>query len=179
MASRRATSHLTLLRQAIRTSSPLPLVAPRTICGGSARGPARVVLVQPQLQLIRHNSSSPSPKPYTFEGVSSLYNSKSDTSSAHLIDVREPPEYTSGHIPTSKNLPIISQPDALFLPGDEFFARFGWPKPGKDEEVVFYCKAGVRSAAAARLALKAGWERVGEYSGSWLEWEKKGGERET
>ncbi|KAH0538063.1 hypothetical protein FGG08_005325 [Glutinoglossum americanum] len=96
----------------------------------------------------------------------------------HLIDVREPPEYASGHIPTSKNLPITSSPDALFLPADHFLARFGWPKPPKGDEIVFYCRAGVRSAAAARLAVKAGWERVGQYEGSWLEWEKNGGEKE-
>jgi len=44
-------------------------------------------------------------------------------------------------------------------------------------EVVFYCKAGVRSRAAARLA--RGWEgegvRVGEYKGSWVEWVGRGG----
>jgi rhodanese-related sulfurtransferase len=40
---------------------------------------------------------------------------------------------------------------------------------------VFYCKAGVRSRAAAELARQAGWEKVGEYPGSWLDWEKNGG----
>jgi len=51
---------------------------------------------------------------------------------------------------------------------------------GKEQdvtEVVFYCKAGVRSRAAARLA--RGWEgegvRVGEYKGSWVEWVGRGG----
>ena len=66
----------------------------------------------------------------------------------------------------------------MFLPHDEFLARFGWRKPRKDEEVVFYCRAGVRSSAAAKLAVKVGWEKVGEYRGSWLEWEKRGGEKE-
>lgn len=43
--------------------------------------------------------------------------------------------------------------------------------------MVFYCKAGVRSRAAAEMARMAGWEKVGEYSGSWDEWVAKGGER--
>ena len=42
--------------------------------------------------------------------------------------------------------------------------------------LVFYCKAGVRSSAAAQLASQNGYEKVAEYRGSWLDWEKKGGE---
>lgn len=40
---------------------------------------------------------------------------------------------------------------------------------------MFYCKAGVRSRFAADLAKRAGYERVGEYRGSWVDWERKGG----
>jgi rhodanese-related sulfurtransferase len=43
---------------------------------------------------------------------------------------------------------------------------------------VFFCKAGVRSKAAAELARQAGWGKTGEYKGSWLDWEGKGGEKE-
>jgi len=49
------------------------------------------------------------------------------------------------------------------------------------EEVVFYCKAGVRSRTAARMAVgEGGWRgvKVGEMGGGWLEWEVKGGEVE-
>ncbi len=46
------------------------------------------------------------------------------------------------------------------------------------EEVIFYCKAGVRSRAAARMARE--WEglRVGQYEEGWLGWEGKGGKVE-
>ena len=46
------------------------------------------------------------------------------------------------------------------------------------EEVIFYCKAGVRSRAAARMARE--WEGVGvgEMRGGWVEWEGRGGEVE-
>lgn len=92
-----------------------------------------------------------------------------------LIDVREPHEYAQGFIPTALNLPIQSQPDALFLTNEEFEDRFGFGKPGEDVEVVFYCKAGVRSRAAAELARLAGYRVVGEYPGSWIDWVGRGG----
>ncbi len=56
--------------------------------------------------------------------------------------------------------------------------RFGYVRPAKDVEVVFYCKAGVRSRAAAALARDAGWTKVGEYPGSWIDWSEKGGKVE-
>lgn len=43
------------------------------------------------------------------------------------------------------------------------------------EEVIFYCKAGVRSRAAATMARE--WEgvKIGQYTEGWVGWEKKGG----
>ncbi len=96
-----------------------------------------------------------------------------------LIDVREPAEYEAGYIPTAINIPISSQPDALFLTPEEFEDRFGFMKPPHQKMLVFYCKAGVRSSSAAALALKDGYSRVGEYRGSWLDWRKKGGVEST
>lgn len=93
-----------------------------------------------------------------------------------LIDVREPHEYSEGHIPNAVNLPIQTSPDALFLPADDFQDKFGVPKPEAGTEVVFYCKAGVRSKAAAELARQLGYREVSEYPGSWLDWVKNGGE---
>jgi len=96
-----------------------------------------------------------------------------------LIDTREPSELqATGTIPGSINIPITSKPDSFFISAEEFEDRMGFERPGKEKEVVFYCRAGVRSRAAAELARQAGWEKVGEYSGSWLDWEKRGGERE-
>ncbi|KAK5118691.1 hypothetical protein LTR85_007897 [Meristemomyces frigidus] len=92
-----------------------------------------------------------------------------------IIDVREPAEYEEGYIPTAINIPIKSQPDAMLLPADEFEDRFGFAKPDADKEVVFYCKAGVRSSAAAQLAAQVGYKNVAEYRGSWMDWTKQGG----
>lgn len=91
-------------------------------------------------------------------------------------DVREPSEYEAGFIPGAINIPVKSQPDAMFLPEEEFEDRFGFSKPAMDKELVFYCKAGVRSAAAAQLAKQFGYENVAEYKGSWMDWERNGGE---
>ena len=72
-------------------------------------------------------------------------------------------------------MPITSNPDALFLSSDDFQARFGFPKPDVNKEVVFYCRSGVRSGAAAQLARQNGYKDVVEYTGSWLDWTKNGG----
>ncbi|EXJ54111.1 hypothetical protein A1O7_09448 [Cladophialophora yegresii CBS 114405] len=127
------------------------------------------------------SSSSSSPQQsrlYTFDDVQSL--SSAPSPNRILIDVREPNELqATGKIPNSKNLPITSAADGFFLPAEEFEERFGFEKPGKEDEVIFYCKAGVRSRAAARLAGQAGFGgTVGEFPGSWVEWSEKGGEVE-
>lgn len=49
------------------------------------------------------------------------------------------------------------------------------------KEVIFYCKAGVRSRAAAQMAAgEEGWKgvRVGEMGGGWDEWVGRGGKVE-
>lgn len=97
-----------------------------------------------------------------------------------LIDTREPEELEkSGTIPTSVNIPVTSQPDAFFMSEEDFEDKFGFSRPGKDQNLVLYCRAGVRSRTAAALAKQAGWENVGEYPGAWLDWEKNGGPKES
>ena len=59
-----------------------------------------------------------------------------------LIDVRQPSEYEMGHIP-----------GALFMPLMEFESRlFELPS---DQDLLFYCRSGSRSVAAALLAQDA------------------------
>lgn len=95
------------------------------------------------------------------------------------LDVREPGELQqTGMIPGAVNIPITTSPDSFHISEDEFEDRFGYPRPPKDAAVIMYCKAGVRSRAAAGLAKDAGWTNVGEYPGSWLDWFEKGGKVE-
>lgn len=58
------------------------------------------------------------------------------------------------------NIPVTSQPDALMLSEEEFMDKFGMEKPSKEKEVVFFCKAGVRSRAMARLAVQSGYVTI-------------------
>lgn len=108
-----------------------------------------------------------------------MFTSATSRLTTFVPDVREPAEYAAGYIPTAINIPIKSQPDAMMLPGHEFEDRFGFEKPSADKEVVFYCKSGVRSSAAAQLAQQLGYQKVAEYRGSWLDWEKNGGQAKT
>jgi len=94
----------------------------------------------------------------------------------YTTDVREPNEYEAGFIPGAINIPVKSQPDAMFLDEAEFEDRFGFSKPSMDQELVFYCRSGVRSSAAANLARQSGYEDIAEYKGSWMDWEKNGGQ---
>jgi rhodanese-related sulfurtransferase/rubrerythrin len=59
-----------------------------------------------------------------------------------LVDVRQPEEYTAGHIPGARLLPLMELESKLFeLPSDR--------------DLVFYCRSGARSMAAASLAAEA------------------------
>ncbi|CAN9117966.1 unnamed protein product [Alternaria alternata] len=80
-------------------------------------------------------------KLYQFDDVLHILEAPSD--SRLLIDVREPHEFEKDTIPTSINIPVTSQPDALLLDEEEFQDRFGFQKPPKGKEVVFFCKAGI------------------------------------
>ncbi|SGY62192.1 BQ5605_C007g04662 [Microbotryum silenes-dioicae] len=120
-----------------------------------------------------------------------------------LIDVREAPDFESGHILNSKNLPLSIFEQALskdqgpfegaLLVHDrcamrptspnlgcvilavDFMRTYGFPKPGIEEKIVLYCRSGRRSTIAADLASGAGFSRVRNYKGSWLEYEAKSG----
>ncbi|KAL2259706.1 hypothetical protein VTK26DRAFT_6519 [Humicola hyalothermophila] len=117
-------------------------------------------------------------KIWDFEAVKKL-TATTPKPSVTIVDVREPHELQeSGKIPGAINIPITSAPDSFFISEDEFEDRFGHPRPAPDAEVVFYCRAGVRSRAASELARQAGWTNVGEYPGSWNDWVAKGGEVE-
>ncbi|KAF1968097.1 Rhodanese-like protein [Bimuria novae-zelandiae CBS 107.79] len=176
MASKRAVQLLALRApQAVATKAAAArfstqCAAPRrAITKNAAR--LQTVFVQQ-----RWHSGFPSDKRskvYEFKDVLSIVENPSD--STLLIDVREPAEFSANSIPTSLNVPIASQPDALLLSDEDFMDRFGWAKPPREKQVVFFCKAGVRSSAAAQLAKQAGYGNVGEYRGSWLDWERNGG----
>ncbi len=106
--------------------------------------------------------------------------------SLELFDVREPHEYADGFIPTAVNVPcrpqwcLISRElinavgeigKALSLSNADFQRKYGVAKPSKDnKDVIFYCKAGVRSANALVAAQGLGYKNARNFRGSWLQW---------
>lgn len=83
-----------------------------------------------------------------------------------LVDVREPHEYTAGHIPGAISFPL-SRFDAAKIPVIQ----------GKD--VVFVCRSGRRTQEAIRLSLEAGKPYSTHYAGSMLDWLQSGEPVET
>jgi rhodanese-related sulfurtransferase len=53
---------------------------------------------------------------------------------------------------------------------EDFAEMFGFDKPSLDETLVFTCKAGIRSASAAKLAQMAGYTNILDYAGGSNEW---------
>lgn len=66
-------------------------------------------------------------------------------------------------------------------PGDAKKAEEGSGDEAVVDEVLFYCRSGVRSKSASHMAaLEIGWPNVqcGDMKGGWLEWAAKGGKVE-
>lgn len=82
-------------------------------------------------------------------------------SGADLIDVREPNEYTAGHIPGARLVPL-----------NAFLAR---PRDhAKRDSVVFVCAVGVRSALACEMAAAIGFAHVYNLEGGTQGWASQG-----
>lgn len=87
--------------------------------------------------------------------------------------MREIHEFEAGAIPTSLNVPLSTLQASLTLSDAAFKEKFGRSKPSVNDDVVFYCKSGVRSTKAAEIAESAGFKQVGNYKGSWTDWATK------
>ncbi|CCA75301.1 hypothetical protein PIIN_09286 [Serendipita indica DSM 11827] len=89
--------------------------------------------------------------------------------------VRAPPpdEVAQGMIPTAVNIPLSGFIASIRSSPDEFRRLHGFTKPRPDQEIVFYCRSGRRSATAADSARDNGYTNIKNYSGSWLDWVKK------
>lgn len=71
-----------------------------------------------------------------------------------LIDVRTPQEFTAGHIPKAKNIPLQT-----------FESKLKSIIPDLDEPVVLYCHSGSRSNTAARFMMSLGYTNVKTFPG--------------
>src|ERR1700761_1070403 len=88
---------------------------------------------------------------------------------AVVIDVREPEEWGTGHIPGAKHVP------KSFLE-----SRIEGAVPERGQHVILYCQSGNRSAWAARTLIEdLGYEHVESMTGGFTLWKDRGYEVET
>jgi rhodanese-related sulfurtransferase len=80
---------------------------------------------------------------------------------AEVVDVREPHEYTAGHVPGAKLIPVNS-----------VYARREELPPNKN--LIFVCAVGQRSALACEMAAAAGLTRLYNLEGGTDAWIKSG-----
>jgi rhodanese-related sulfurtransferase len=71
---------------------------------------------------------------------------------ARVIDVRQPEEWNRGHIPEAELVPL----NGIY----SFGKALKELNISSDEEVIFVCAMGQRSASAAEIALVAGLNKV-------------------
>jgi thiosulfate:glutathione sulfurtransferase len=111
---------------------------------------------------------------------------------AYIIDVREPDEVIQGSIPSAVNLPLSVLSSSLALSYAEFEKKHAFQRPEPNQEIIFYCRSGKRSATASDIAKRNGYTKsvlfvpraapaadgilsVFNYEGSWLDWVKREG----
>ena len=78
---------------------------------------------------------------------------------AVVIDVRDPNEYSQGHIV-----------DALNVPHAALAGRVGELRKYKEKPIVLACKMGQHSGAAGTVLRKAGFQNVSRLRGGVAEW---------
>ncbi|SFJ21571.1 Rhodanese-related sulfurtransferase [Halobacillus dabanensis] len=79
---------------------------------------------------------------------------------AQLIDVREPKEFDGGHILGARNIPLSQMKNRLI-------------EIRKDKPVYLYCQSGARSARAAMMLHKKGYEDLNMLEGGFKKWTGK------
>lgn len=75
-----------------------------------------------------------------------------------IIDVRQPDEYESGHIPGAKLIPL-----------GELASRYN--EVNRDTETVVVCRSGGRSTKACELLDQLGYRNIHNLMGGMLSWD--------
>lgn len=83
------------------------------------------------------------------------------TQKALLIDVRQPAEYASGHIPQAINIPLQTLTENL-------------AQIPQDRPVIFYCTTGYRTAIAVMTLQMLGYANVRGFPPSFQGWKAAG-----
>lgn len=98
----------------------------------------------------------------------------------HLIDARSPLEFHGqasrakrfGHIPGAKNLPrtALVNTDGTMIATQEIRTLLDHLSITPNDEIVLYCNASVSASYNLLALLRAGYEHVSLYDGSWKDW---------
>lgn len=80
---------------------------------------------------------------------------------ALVLDVREDNEWTVGHIPNARHIPL-----------GKLSARVSELEKFKDKAIVVNCRSGHRSARACAMLKKSGFENVHNLAGGIIAWEQ-------
>ncbi|MCX2727854.1 rhodanese-like domain-containing protein [Thermomicrobium sp. 4228-Ro] len=80
---------------------------------------------------------------------------------ALVIDVREPDEWRTGHIPGARLIPLGELPRRL-------------AELDRHQEIVLVCRSGNRSAQATLWLQRAGFSRVANLAGGMIAWVRAG-----
>ena len=83
----------------------------------------------------------------TFDEFVAKYKYPNTTPAVQVLDVRSPAEFKDGH--------LIG---AIHIPLQELAERYD--ELSRDQELIVYCHAGVRSAAAVQILQSAGFEKL-------------------
>ena len=82
---------------------------------------------------------------------------------AQIIDVREPDEYVSGHLPESRN-----------IPAGQLEQRAGELDKYKDTPLILVCQTGSRSTSACKQMIALGFARAHNLEGGIAGWRAAG-----
>lgn len=78
---------------------------------------------------------------------------------AHIVDVREPDEYSAGHLPEAKNIPVAKLAE-----------RIGELEKFKDKPIIVCCASGMRSNKACAELKKQGFDKLFNLTGGIDAW---------
>lgn len=91
---------------------------------------------------------------YTTVNKSQLQKILNNNNNMLILDVRNSGEFRTGHIPNARNIPV-----------NELSSKLSSLSSYKDSEILVYCASGGRSARAADILSKNGFNKVYNLSG--------------
>ena len=111
-------------------------------------------------------NTDPSEQPTPFDVIGPERAQEMIAAGAAVVDVRQPQEWRTGHIPNAQLIPL----DGIYV-----FGKATTDLP-RDRDLIFVCEAGQRSAMASEIALVAGFTpaRVHNLAGGMGAWRRTG-----